>query len=461
MHLIVKDADNTAMKVTSFKEDVCERLLEEVQEGSILHIANCKIQPIKSKRFQPPGTLEREIILEADSPWRVHTGAYEFKLAPLKIEFTSLDDVRFLAPGSTINVLGILVGIGKIASFSTETRVDPGGGADDAPDEAEVPATGERRRRELQVVDASNFVTRVSLWNNAADSFTGQEHQVIMLLNVVVAPYGGVTLNVYKKTVIKLTPNDPNTKDAVAALVEWYDSLPPGHVHTHALGGYSAVSGQLPNVRPRTFCKTVREVRNSSFGFGNRVETFNVMGRIRRVDKNGVVYRACRSPDCNKTAVGPNACKIEAHQKARGPKRYCYTLRLSVGNGQSSGSLPITVFSPLADSMLNTEAQELWKVRKIDCDVDAVIDPLYGTSWWFTVQARTRRWFSKTTGTAHDEIQYNATGAVRLENPEDLEGFDSDADSDEEEDSDASAPRQEDDEEGEDDDEESGNDDDD
>ncbi|KZT58261.1 hypothetical protein CALCODRAFT_482517 [Calocera cornea HHB12733] len=440
MPLVVKDAENTAMKVTTFLESLCEQLVEQVEVGSILYFANCKIVPIKERRFQPNGALDREIMLEEGSHWRVHTGSYQYKLPEVKIEFTSLNDVRFLAPGSTINVLGILVGVGQIASFSAETRVDPGGGYEAAPDDAEVGATGERRRRELQVVDSSGFVTRVSIWNERADSFKGEEHDVIMLRNAVVAPHGGVTLNVYKKTVIKITPTDLVVKDDVAALVEWYDNIPEGHVYNHASGGYSAVSGQLPGVRPRTFCKTVREVRNSAFGSGNKVETFNVIGKIRQVTSKNLLYRACKSPDCNKSAVGPNTCKIDAHQKLKGRKRYCYTLRVSIGNGSKSGLLPITIFSPLADAILNMEAEELWKFRKNDGDIDTVLSPLIDSCWWFTVQARTHRWFSRNTGTSHDEIQYNATGAVRLEDPEDVEENDSEENDEEDEDNQTRQP---------------------
>ena len=75
-------------------------------------------------------------------------------------------------------------------------------------------------KREIQLVDRSNCVVNLTLWETEAEDFDGSSCPVVAVKGARVSDFGGCSLSTTMSGVMILNPDIPETKH----LRSWYDS---------------------------------------------------------------------------------------------------------------------------------------------------------------------------------------------------------------------------------------------
>jgi hypothetical protein len=133
----------------------------------------------------------------------------KYGLAPIKTSYTKFDNLRSAAPGSRVNIVAVILAVGELTAFDKGCRVK--NTQDKTMEEhLETAEDGDQRRLELQLVNQTNYVFCVAMWNEKADKFAetfqGGRGDGIKLKGVVIVTHGGVSLNIYHSTIIILNP---------------------------------------------------------------------------------------------------------------------------------------------------------------------------------------------------------------------------------------------------------------
>ncbi|EJU00645.1 hypothetical protein DACRYDRAFT_23052, partial [Dacryopinax primogenitus] len=191
--LKIVDKDGNKMLVGSFDPVAIERVMAEAVVGKV------RVCPVKEEFFQPD-ILPLQMMLKYNSTFSFPNSDFEIPAMPMQL--TGIHLLRGLEFKSRVNVLGVVLHVGQVASFSKKKRV---AGEEAEGDEGDD--TAERRRLEVQLVDRSLFVVRLTLWDQKADDFKAKRGDVLLLKKVVVVNHGGVSLNAYKFTKLDFEPN--------------------------------------------------------------------------------------------------------------------------------------------------------------------------------------------------------------------------------------------------------------
>ncbi|EJU03303.1 hypothetical protein DACRYDRAFT_106464 [Dacryopinax primogenitus] len=413
--LKIVDKDRNKMLLGSFDPVAIERVMAEAVVGKVMKLSNVRVCPVKEE-FLQPDILPLQMMLKYNSTFSFpnsvrpsgskggHFTDWFLGLArpAMPMQLTGIHLLRGLEFKSRVNVLGVVLHVGQVASFSKKKCVAGEEAEGDDRDD-----TAERRRLEVQLVDRSLFVVCLTLWDQKADDFKVKRGDVLLLKKVDVVNHGGVSLNAFKFTKLDFEPNI----SGVTELKDWYSALPEDPALKHVSSGYSASAGLRDGIVPRSSPLSIKDVLESNLGHGARVDTFHLEEAITGFDCQ-TLYEGCRHPDCNRSLENrEHACGIASHavqSEDDGEKRT-----------KAKEMLKIMAFSPVADEILNEAPEELVKVRdNNEGGYEALLPSKLGTIYKFTIQARTRRWKNVDTGKFYTELQYHVVAAHLKEEDE-------------------------------------------
>jgi len=99
-----------------------------------------------------------------------------------------------------IDVIGVCTSVGDLQEITTK-RGD------------------QAKKRDIQLVDDTNFSVRLTLWGDKAESFPSKDFPVVAVKGAKLSNYGGVSLSTMASAVIQVNPDIPDAH----RLRGWYD----------------------------------------------------------------------------------------------------------------------------------------------------------------------------------------------------------------------------------------------
>ncbi|KZO91139.1 hypothetical protein CALVIDRAFT_531034 [Calocera viscosa TUFC12733] len=368
LQLSVVDKDENKMRVVTFDPSIIDLFVREVRVGQLMYFWCVKIIAT-NPTFQHVGFCMNEMILKPGAGYEL-LESDDRDIPGVVWTFTNVKNIQALGPDSRVDLIAVILHVGKYESIRDEDG-------------------SERNRREVQLVDKTNYVIRLVIWEERARAFSGKDNDVIALKNVVTTKYGGASLNVFVETSYLLNPKG----------VPGFDVLKK-----------CAGSVMDPNVLPRSFALSIDVVRKGDFGKGARVDTVNVIATIRHANKD-CIYQACTHAGCNRKLNERYVCPMPAHNPQNPKhKRFCYLFNLRIGSETWKEQVKILAFDGAADMLLgmtaNKAARAGWRRQ-----CDTAVDELIGTTWWFTVQCRTKVLY----GNNNPQWSVTVIGAARLD----------------------------------------------
>jgi len=217
----------------------------------------------------------------------------------------------------------------------------------------------ELKKREIHLVDNSNFGINCTLWGKQAEDFDGSENPVIMLKGARIGDYGGRTLSVAGSTVMQINPDIPEAH----TLRGWFDQggneacmqeLSNQLGSQGATGGGGSISSNW---------KYLDQLRDEKLGQGDKADYLSAKATILYAKKDNCMYMACATESCNKKVVDQNNGTYMCEKCAKSSTTFKWRLILSVNIGDFADSNWATCFQDSAEAILGVKAEELGEYK--------------------------------------------------------------------------------------------------
>lgn len=376
--------DSDEIRATAFNE-VAIKLHSTIQDGKVYFISKARLQQAKrqfSKLSHPYElALERDTIIEEcfdntdDVP-------------QLKFNFVKLNKIQSAEPNAIVDVIGVLREVREPFHITSK-------------------ATGKPfERRDIEIVDDSNFAITVGLWNQTAVDFSLGEGTVIAFKGCKVSDFGGRSLTLTQTGSIMASPDAPEAYQ----LKGWYDNQ-GAKESFQTLKSESGNSNSYLNNR-----KTILQAQDENLGLKEEPEFFSTKATINFLKKDTYSYPACvNKPDgrdntCNRKIIdqGDGTWRCEKCDINYNEPSYRYILSASIMD--STGQIWTTFFDQDASKLLGLSANEL---KKLEAEGDPKFDEIMENSimkeYGFRIKARQDSYNGNT------RIRYQTQGLYDLD----------------------------------------------
>lgn len=212
-------------------------------------------------------------------------------------------------------------------------------------------------KRDLTLVDQSDWSIKVTLWGQLAENFDGQGHPVVAFKGLRPSEYQGEkSVSSTSSTQMAMNPDIPECH----ALRGWFDSIgrnaQPQSISASA--GKQSLAGQQRDDR-----KLLAQIESEHLGRSDKPDYFSVKATITFFRDKSLWYEACPGQDCNKkvTQDGPN-WRCEKCARSYNHCEYRYIMSMSVAD--SSGSVWLQCFNDVAEQIFGKKAEELHQMQQ-------------------------------------------------------------------------------------------------
>lgn len=202
----------------------------------------------------------------------------------VKYNFVKLDQLNSIDPNGSCDVIGALNSVSEVSTIQSKAT------------------NKEVTKREITLVDQSEYSVRATLWGKSAENFSKTENDrcVLALKGVKVGDFGGRSLSITGNTTVLIDPDLPEA----FGLKGWYDEN-AGNVtwkQYSSAGGAGAGGSNGPIANQENERKTIQEVKDENLGMLNedKPDYFNMRTFITFIKPTGLWYPACTSDGCNK-----------------------------------------------------------------------------------------------------------------------------------------------------------------
>lgn len=329
--------ESDEIRATAFNE-MADKFNQELEEGKVYYVSKARIQQAKPQfsHLSHPYelSLDRDTVIEEcfdvsnDVP-KIH------------YNFVKLDQLQNIEANTVTDVIGVLKSV-------------------DEPFQITAKSTGKPfDRRNITIVDDSNFAIVVGLWNTTAVDFNISEGSVVAFKGCKVQDFGGRSLS--------LTPGgsfiaNPDTQEAYQ-LKGWYDNHGKNDTFQSMKVEGSGTSSSIMNDR-----KTILQAQDENLGLNEKPDFFNIKSTISFLRTENFCYPACNNEvngsPCNRKVVdnGHDGWRCERCDITFAEPHYRYILSVSVMD--STGQLWMTLFDNEAVKLLGMSAGELRKLKE-------------------------------------------------------------------------------------------------
>lgn len=376
------------IRATAFN-DMADKFFNLLEEGKVYYVSKARIQQAKPKFSH----LSHPYELSLDKDLEV-TECFDTADVPkINFNFARLDTVQNLEKDSVIDVIGVVNAVNEVFQITAKLTGKP------------------FNRRNITIVDDSNFAIDVGLWNQTAVDFSIPAGSVVAFKGVKVQDFGGRSLTL---THLGSIMNNPDIPEAYQ-LKGWYDSK-------GASESFKTLKSELPS-EPLSRRKTIAQVESEGLGAGEKPDYFSVKASILYVKPDNFCYPACNN-EVNTTGRGPSPCNRKVIQESDGQWRcercnltfaephYRYILSALILD--HTGQIWVTLFDDEAQKLLNTPAGRLMELRQDEesGEFTKVVQSVTMHEYNFRVRAKQDS-YNGTTRTRYQvnsvsELDYNA-----------------------------------------------------
>jgi len=259
----------------------------------------------------------------------------------VRFNFTSVGDLQTVEKDTTIDTIGVLKEVGETSQITSKTTSKP------------------YDKRELTLVDNTNYSVRLTIWGNTATSFDITPESVIAFKGVKVSDFGGRSLSLLSSGSMTVDPDI----DEAHKLKGWYDAQGRSDTFTsHASMGSSMGTAGGRNEA----YKTIIQVKDENLGMSENTDYFTTKATIIYVKQDNISYPACLSEGCNKKVVevDPGQWRCERCDKTHPKPEYRYIMSLNVSD--HTGQIWLSCFDDVGRLIMGMTADQLTELKDND-----------------------------------------------------------------------------------------------
>lgn len=324
------------IKATGFNEQ-CDALYDLFQEGSVYYItAPCRVNIAKKQFTNLPNdyelTFERDTVVEKAED--------QDNVPQVRFNFTNIAALQTVEKDSTIDVIGVLKDVGEVSQIVSKTTSKP------------------YDKRELTLVDDSDFSVRLTIWGKTALSFDAQPESIVAFKGAKVSDFGGRSLSLLSSGTMSLDPDIPEAHK----LRGWYDQ----HGRGGAFASHSGLSVGTAGGRKEPL-KTIAQVRDENLGTSEAPDYFSLKATIVYIRQENFAYPACLNEGCNKKVSldeTTDKWRCEKCNVSHPKPEYRYIMSLNVND--HTGQLWLSCFDDVGRLIMGMTADELMEMKERD-----------------------------------------------------------------------------------------------
>lgn len=325
------------IKATAFNQQ-CDQFYELFQEGSVYYISSpCKVQIAKKQFTNLPN--DYELTFERDT--QVEKAEDQSSVPQVRFNFCNIQELQSVEKDATVDTIGILKEVDEVSEIVSKTTGKP------------------YQKREITLVDDSNFSVRVTVWGKTAQGFDASAESVVAFKGVKVSDFGGRSLSLLSSGTMSVDPDIPEAH----RLKGWYDSTGRNDNFTsHRSTNLGGATGR-PNEE-----KFAVQVKDEGLGMNEKPDYFNLKATIVYIKQDTFAYPACRSENCNKKVVDmqDGTWKCESCNVTHDRPQYRYVMSVNVCDHTSQ--LWLSCFDEVGRSIMGMSADDLMDLRETGDD---------------------------------------------------------------------------------------------
>lgn len=333
--------ESDEIRATAFN-DVAEQFYNSLEEGKVYTVERARIQQAKPQFSHL--THPYELSLDKDT---VITECFDTSDVPkLHFNFTKLDKIQAAEANSVVDVIGVLKAANPVFQITAKST----GKAFD--------------RRNITIVDDSNFAIDVGLWNQTALDFSIAEGSVIAFKGCKVQDFGGRSLTLTHSGTMVANPDNPDAYQ----LKGWFDNQ-------GANENFKSLKVEAgPNQNYIKNRKTILAAQEDNLGMNEKPDFFNVKATISYFKTDNFSYPACSNVVQGNSLTGQqqNTCNRKVLEQSDGWRcekcnithpqpLYRYILNCSITD--ETGQLWTTLFDQEATKLFGMSAGDLLNLK--------------------------------------------------------------------------------------------------
>ncbi|KAI8943935.1 replication factor-A protein [Xylaria longipes] len=345
------------IKATGFNEQ-CDAFYDLLQEGQVYYISTCKVNLAKKQFSNLPNdyelAFERETLIEKAED--------QASVPQVRFNFVNISDLQSVEKDATVDVVGVLKEVGEVSQITAKSTGKP------------------YDKRELTLVDDSQFSVRLTIWGKTATTFSAQPESVVAFKGVKVSDFGGRSLSLLASGTMAL---DPDIEEA-HRLKGWYDSQ--GRTDNFSSHNNMASMGAATGRQDQT--KSISQVKDENLGMEN-TDYFSLKATIVYIKQDNFAYPACSSEGCNKKVIdqGDGTWRCEKCNVNHARPQYRYIMSVNVND--HTGQLWLSCFDDVGRVVMGMSADELMEIKENDEDrVPAIFEAANCTKLSFRCRAK-------------------------------------------------------------------------
>lgn len=337
--------ESDEIRATAFN-DVAEKFFNLLEEGKVYYVTRARINQAKPQFSH----LSHPYELSMDKDTEI-TECFDSSDVPkINFNFTKLDQIQNSEPNTIIDVIGVLKEVNPVFQITAKSTGKP------------------FDRRNITIVDDSNFAITVGLWNQTAVDFSTPEGSVIAFKQVKVQEFGGKSLS--------LTPAgtmlaNPDTAESYQ-LKGWYDNQ---GVNENFQSLKTESSSNQLSLKDR---KTIFQAQQENLGMNDKPDFFAVKASINYFKADNFSYPACNNDVSGSQQSGrqqQTTCNRKVIEQSDGTWRcekcninfpepyHRYILNASVMD--ATGQIWLTFFDQDATKLFGKTAGELKNLKDL------------------------------------------------------------------------------------------------
>ncbi|EIW84857.1 replication factor-A protein 1 [Coniophora puteana RWD-64-598 SS2] len=346
------------IRATGFNA-VVDELYPKLEEGKVYYVSKARVNLAK-KKFS---NIQNDYELSLEKNTEVEECLDTTNLPTIKYNFISLGELESLAKDVNCDVIGIVKEAGPLSEITSKTN-------------RTIP------KRELTIVDKSQFSVRMTLWGKQAELYSAEDQPVIAFKGVKVGDYGGRSLSMMSSSLMSISPDIPEAH----ALRGWYDGI--GNEKTFTAQSSAVPLGASFGGFNRSELRHISDVKDSQLGMGDKADFFSTRASIMHIKTENIAYPACANQGCNKkvTDVG-DGWRCEKCDKTFERPEYRYIVSIAVADW--SGQAWLQGFNDAGEAIFGKSADEVMEIKNCDeQEYNAVMAQATGVTFNFGCRAK-------------------------------------------------------------------------
>ncbi len=364
------------IRATAFNDNA-EKFYNLLQDGKAYYISKARIQPSRPQF----SNLKHPYELQLDRDTQIELCEDDDEVPKLHYDFVKLNKIQNLEADSIIDVVGVIKEVNPHFQITSKA-----GRAYD--------------RRDITIVDDSQFAISVGLWNKTALEFDTPEGTVIAIKGAKVSDFNGKTLSLTPSGTIASNPDAPEAY----AVKGWYDTEGRNEsfqtLKTEMTTNKTAIEDR----------KTIADVQTLELGLGEKPDYFTIKASVSFLKTDNFSYPACSTEGCNRKVIEQHdgTWRCEKCDINHAVPLYRYILTISVVD--TTGQLWVTLFEDQAKILLGVSANDLVKYKEDDNQqFTSIISKIQMNEFEFRIRARQDNYNGQV------RVRYNAVGVNKID----------------------------------------------